>query len=182
VPTSGARDFSYLGDRERGRVRTLGYSWFNQFTPASGPPTPPREALASARIQIVARVEAFYDQLETFTKFDSKLVKLDHSHVLLGEPLQHSAAYERLVFYVDARICEVRRATIIDARGNRNHFDFVHGKVNPPLPPCARDWVDGHASQLIPSQPSASRCECNSNVVARMNGAKLLAQDRPMNN
>lgn len=56
------------------------------------------------------------------------------SHVLRGEPLQHSVAYGQLYLYVDARTYQVRRVVLTDARGNRNRFDFFRSQVNPLVP------------------------------------------------
>jgi len=65
-----------------------------------------------------------------FTKQDSKQMKFESGYVLEGTPLQPTAAYERVFFYVDAATYQVRRVLIIDAQGNRNRFDFVSSEVN----------------------------------------------------
>lgn len=70
-----------------------------------------------------------------FTKVDEKLVKLERVHRLLAEPRQRSLAYEKLVFYVDARTFEVSRVLLMDAAGNRNRFDLGQSKANPRVPP-----------------------------------------------
>jgi len=69
-----------------------------------------------------------------FSRIDAELLNITGSHVLRGEPLQHSAAYERLHLYVDARTYQVRRVVLTDARGNRNRFDFFRSRVNPLVP------------------------------------------------
>jgi outer membrane lipoprotein carrier protein len=65
-----------------------------------------------------------------FTRQDSKQMKFESGYVLLGDPLQPTAAYEKVVFYVDAQTYQVRRVLIIDAQGNRNRFDFLTSEVN----------------------------------------------------
>ena len=62
-------------------------------------------------------------------------MKPERVHRLLAEPRQRSLAYERLVFYVDARTYEVSRVLLMDAAGNRNRFDFGQSKANPRVPP-----------------------------------------------
>lgn len=65
---------------------------------------------------------------------DSKKLKLVKNYVLIGEPVQPTSAYQRVVYYVDAESYQVRRVLIIDAQGNRNRFDFVTSKVNTKAP------------------------------------------------
>ncbi len=50
--------------------------------------------------------------------------------VLEGVPKQATAAYSKVLFYVDTATSQVRRVMIIDGQGNRNRFDFVNPKVN----------------------------------------------------
>jgi len=69
-----------------------------------------------------------------FSQIEPKPSNNAGRHVLLGAPLQHSSAYERLQFYVDARTYEVRRVLLRDAAGNRNRFDFFRRQVNPQVP------------------------------------------------
>lgn len=65
-----------------------------------------------------------------FTKQDSKQMKFESGYVLAGDPLQPTAAYEKVFFYVDAQTYQVRRVLIVDAQGNRNRFDFITSEVN----------------------------------------------------
>lgn len=65
-----------------------------------------------------------------FTKLDSKQMKFESGYVLQGDPLQPTAAYDRVLFYVDAQTYQVRRVLIKDAQNNRNTFDFVTAEVN----------------------------------------------------
>jgi outer membrane lipoprotein carrier protein len=50
--------------------------------------------------------------------------------VLIGDPKQPSAAYSKVLFYVDGATFQVRRVMIIDGQGNRNRFDFTNPRVN----------------------------------------------------
>ena len=69
-----------------------------------------------------------------FTLQSSAQMNYTAGHVLLGEPLHPTAAYERVYFYVDARSFQVRRVIIVDAQQNRNRFDFEapQGNTKPP--------------------------------------------------
>jgi outer membrane lipoprotein carrier protein len=55
--------------------------------------------------------------------------------VLVGTPKQPTAAYSKVLFYVDQGTSQVRRVMIIDGQGNRNRFDFETPKVNETVPP-----------------------------------------------
>ncbi len=71
--------------------------------------------------------------------FDFELVsgqelKFPGGFVLVGTPKQASAAYAKVLFYVDAGTSQVRRVMIIDGQGNRNRFDFENPKINEPVP------------------------------------------------
>jgi outer membrane lipoprotein carrier protein len=55
--------------------------------------------------------------------------------VLVGTPKQTTAAYSKVLFYVDQGTAQVRRVMIIDGQGNRNRFDFETPKVNETVPP-----------------------------------------------
>ncbi|HYJ09426.1 MAG TPA: outer membrane lipoprotein carrier protein LolA [Polyangiaceae bacterium] len=65
-----------------------------------------------------------------FTKQDSVQMKYSSGYVLLGEPLQPTAAYDKVYFYVDAKTFHVRRVIIQDAQRNRNRFDFEQPQAN----------------------------------------------------
>jgi len=55
--------------------------------------------------------------------------------VLVGTPKQPTAAYSKVLFYVDQGTSQVRRVMIIDGQGNRNRFDFETPKVNETVAP-----------------------------------------------
>ena len=72
------------------------------------------------------------------TTFDFKLLSgadmnFPGGYVLVGEPKQPTAAYSKVLFYVDAGTSQVRRVLVIDGQGNRNRFDFVSPRVNEPV-------------------------------------------------
>jgi outer membrane lipoprotein carrier protein len=55
--------------------------------------------------------------------------------VLVGTPKQATAAYSKVLFYVDQGTSQVMRVLIIDGQGNRNRFDFKNAKVNEAVSP-----------------------------------------------
>ncbi len=70
--------------------------------------------------------------------FDFQLVSGDQmkfpgGYVLIGAPKQTTAAYSKVLFYVDSGTSQVRRVMVIDGQGNRNRFDFVSPRVNEPV-------------------------------------------------
>jgi len=84
-----------------------------------------------------------------FSKQDSKQMKFASGYVLAGDPLQPTAAYERVFFYVDAATFQVRRVLILDAQGNRNRFDFVTGEVLAKAPQGEFVFVPPPGTQVI---------------------------------
>lgn len=64
------------------------------------------------------------------TKLDAKQMNCEGCYVLLGEPKEASATYQKVFLYVDASTYQVRRVMLIDAQRNRNRFDFVTPEVN----------------------------------------------------
>ena len=69
-----------------------------------------------------------------FEVFSGDSMKFTGGFVLVGTPKQPTAAYAKVLFYVDAGTSQVRRVLIIDGQGNRNRFDFVNPKINGPVP------------------------------------------------
>jgi outer membrane lipoprotein carrier protein len=72
--------------------------------------------------------------------FDFQLVSGDQmkfpgGYVLIGAPKQATAAYSKVLFYVDSGTSQVRRVMVIDGQGNRNRFDFVSPRVNEAVTP-----------------------------------------------
>ena len=67
-------------------------------------------------------------------KLDSEKLKFPGGYVLLGTPKDPTPAYQKILFYVDAKTFQVRRVLLIDAQKNRNRFDFVEARVNEKVP------------------------------------------------
>lgn len=84
-----------------------------------------------------------------FNLQNSKVMKFESGYVLEGLPLQPTAAYERVFFYVDAATYQVRRVLIIDAQGNRNRFDFVTSEVNTKAPQGEFAFTPPAGTQVI---------------------------------
>ena len=84
-----------------------------------------------------------------FTKQDSKQMKFESGYVLAGDPLQPTAAYEKVFFYVDAQTYQVRRVLIVDAQGNRNRFDFITSEVNTKPPQGEFAFTPPPGTQVI---------------------------------
>jgi outer membrane lipoprotein carrier protein len=71
----------------------------------------------------------------TFEVKTGEEMKFPGGLVLVGTPKQTTAAYSKVLFYVDQGTAQVRRVMIIDGQGNRNRFDFDDPKVNVPAAP-----------------------------------------------
>jgi len=54
-------------------------------------------------------------------------------YVLIGTPKVPTAAYQKVLFYIDQQTSQVRRVMVLDGQGNRNRFDFVNPRVNDPV-------------------------------------------------
>ena len=80
---------------------------------------------------------------------NSKQMKFETGYVLEGLPLQPTAAYERVFFYVDAATYQVRRVLIVDAQGNRNRFDFLTSEVNIKAPQGEFSFTPPTGTQVI---------------------------------
>ena len=70
-----------------------------------------------------------------FQLFSGADMKFPGGYVLVGTPKQPTAAYSKVLFYVDAGTSQVRRVMVIDGQGNRNRFDFETPKVNETVAP-----------------------------------------------
>ena len=55
--------------------------------------------------------------------------------MLVGEPKTPTAAYTKVLFYVDKQTFQIRRVLIVDGQSNRNRFDFVNPQVNMTVDP-----------------------------------------------
>jgi outer membrane lipoprotein carrier protein len=85
----------------------------------------------------------------TFTLQNSAQLKYAGGYVLLGVPLQPSAAYNQVYFYVDARTFHVRRVIIVDAQQNRNRFDFEAPQANTKPPQGEFAFTPPPGTQVI---------------------------------
>jgi outer membrane lipoprotein carrier protein len=73
-------------------------------------------------------------KLFDFQLFDGAQMQFPGGYVLAGTPKTATAAYEKVLFYVDGPTSQVRRVLILDGQGNRNRFDFTAPVVNQPVP------------------------------------------------
>jgi len=70
----------------------------------------------------------------TFDLFEGESMNFPGGYVLVGTPKQATAAYQKVLFYVDKQTSQVRRVMVLDAQGNRNRFDFQNPRVNEAVP------------------------------------------------
>lgn len=66
-------------------------------------------------------------------RLDEKQMKFEGGYVLEGTPRTASAAYTKVIMYIDANTSQVRRMLVIDAQRNRNMFTFSSPAVNVPV-------------------------------------------------
>jgi outer membrane lipoprotein carrier protein len=84
-----------------------------------------------------------------FTIVSGDEMKFPGGYVLVGAPRQTSAAYTKVLFYVDSATSQVRRVMIIDGQGNRNRFDFVTPRVNDPVPPAEFSFTPPPGTSIV---------------------------------
>jgi outer membrane lipoprotein carrier protein len=84
-----------------------------------------------------------------FTKQNSVQMKYASGYVLLGEPLQPTAAYDKVYFYIDGTTFQVRRVIIQDAQLNRNRFDFESAQANTKPPQGEFAFTPPPGTQVI---------------------------------
>ena len=85
----------------------------------------------------------------TFLMYSGDAMGFPGGLVLVGTPKKDTAAYTKVLFYVDTATSHVRRALIVDAQGNRNRFDFTDPKVNVPVDPSAFTLNPPPGTQVI---------------------------------
>jgi len=83
-----------------------------------------------------------------FQAFPGAAMAFDGGTVLIGTPKTSGVALDKLVLYVDNTTAMIRRATMIDGRGNRTRFDFSNAqfaRAPPPafIPPPGTSLVTG---------------------------------------
>ncbi|HEX3772378.1 MAG TPA: outer membrane lipoprotein carrier protein LolA [Polyangiaceae bacterium] len=76
-------------------------------------------------------------------------MKFPGGYVLAGTPKQATAAYSKVLFYVDAATSQVRRVMVIDGQGNRNRFDFVSPRVNEPVTPSQFTFTPPPGTSIV---------------------------------
>jgi outer membrane lipoprotein carrier protein len=84
-----------------------------------------------------------------FTIVSGDEMKFPGGYVLVGAPKQNSAAYSKVLFYVDSATSQVRRVMIIDGQGNRNRFDFVTPRVNDPVAPAQFSFTPPPGTSIV---------------------------------
>jgi outer membrane lipoprotein carrier protein len=85
----------------------------------------------------------------TFIMYPGSQMNFPGGKVLVGTPTKPTAAYTKVLFYVDEATSHVRRALIVDAQGNRNTFDFLEPKVNIPVNAGTFQLVVPQGTQII---------------------------------
>jgi outer membrane lipoprotein carrier protein len=84
-----------------------------------------------------------------FELFEGEQMNFPGGYVLVGTPKQATAAYQKVLFYVDKQSSQVRRVMILDAQGNRNRFDFQNPQVNLPLAPTHFNFTPPPGTSII---------------------------------
>ncbi len=69
----------------------------------------------------------------TLKLLDAATMKFEGGYVLECTPKLATAAYQKMLLYVDGPTNQVRRVLILDAQGNRNRFDFSAPILNKPI-------------------------------------------------
>jgi outer membrane lipoprotein carrier protein len=89
------------------------------------------------------------DQIFKLTKRDSTQMRFPSGYVLEGEPLQPTATYDRVFFYIDGPTFQVRRIIIVDAQHNRNSIDFLTSALNTRPPAGEFVFAPPRGTQII---------------------------------
>jgi outer membrane lipoprotein carrier protein len=84
-----------------------------------------------------------------FELFPGAEMKFPGGYVLVGTPKQATAAYSKVLFYVDAATSQVRRVMVIDGQGNRNRFDFQSPRVNEPVAPSQFTFTPPPGTSIV---------------------------------
>ena len=91
--------------------------------------------------QYPAALSFLTGQGQLSTSFDFELregegqMQFPGGWVLIGTPKTPTAAYKKVLFYVDKQSSQIRRVLILDGQNNRNIFNFVNPRVNDPVDP-----------------------------------------------
>jgi len=82
-------------------------------------------------------------------KLNARDLRFEGGYVLEAEPKQHTAAYQKLLLFIDGRTAQVRRVLLLDAQGNRNRFDFESPVVNARVPDSEFTFEPPPDTQII---------------------------------
>ncbi len=82
-------------------------------------------------------------------KLNARELRFEGGFVLEGEPKQPTAAYQKLLLFIDGRTAQVRRVILLDAQGNRNRFDFDSPVVNARVPDSEFSFEPPPGTQVI---------------------------------
>jgi len=82
-------------------------------------------------------------------RLDEKRMNFEGGYVLEGTPKQATAAYTKVLMYIDAETAQVRRMLVIDAQRNRNLFTFTNPVVNTPLDPSTFSFTAPPGTQVV---------------------------------
>lgn len=88
-------------------------------------------------------------QMFHLKKLDSKQMKFEGGYVLEGTPKQPTAAYTKVLMYIDGETAQVRRMLIIDAQRNRNVFTFSKVAVNIKVTPATFTFTPPAGTQIV---------------------------------
>lgn len=93
--------------------------------------------------------EAKLKQEFNLRKLNARDLKFEGGYVLEAAPKKPTAAYQKLLLYIDARTAQVRRVLLLDAQGNRNRFDFENPIVNARIPDSEFTFQAPPGTQVI---------------------------------
>lgn len=82
-------------------------------------------------------------------KLDAEKLRFKGGYVLEGQPKKRTAAFSRVLFYVDQGTFQVRRVLLIDAQGNTNRFDFANPRVNEKVEDTEFDFTPPEGTRII---------------------------------
>jgi len=82
-------------------------------------------------------------------KLNARDLRFEGGYVLEAEPKQPTAAYQKLLLFIDGRTAQVRRVLLLDAQGNRNRFDFESPVVNARVPDSEFTFQPPPGTQII---------------------------------
>jgi outer membrane lipoprotein carrier protein len=84
-----------------------------------------------------------------FELFPGDKMNFPGGYVLVGQPKTPTAAYSKVLFYVDPPTCQILRAMVIDGQANRNRFDFQAPQVNLPVPPSQFTFTPPPGTSIV---------------------------------